>query len=86
MKNFSIKPSNESISKPEVKINKSLSKVEDTTNIEAWTIEIIYNCIKNNPGTIDITLTVSPDHCLPFDINWKKVCKESSKLENIKTE
>ena len=78
-KNFAIKSSNEAISKPDVKINKSLSKVEDKTNIEAWTIEIIYNCMKNNPGTTEVVLTVSPDHCVPFDLHWKKVCKETSK-------
>jgi len=78
IKNITIKSSNEAISKPDIKILKTISKVEDSTNIETWTIEVIYNCNKNNPGIIDVIMTVSPDHCVPFNLYWKKNCKETS--------
>lgn len=65
--------------KPEVKLLHSLIKDEETNNIETSTIEIKYNCQINNPGTADIIMTVSPDHCIPFDLHWKKICSNKSK-------
>jgi hypothetical protein len=61
-----------------------MSKVEEKTNIESWTIEVVYNCIKSTPsGEVEITMTIFPDHCVPFDLYWKKECKETSKKNVI---
>lgn len=79
----SISSSDPKISKPEHKIIKSIGKIEDNTNIESWTIEIMYNCNKENRGEVDIIMTVSPDHCMPFSLYWKKNCRQATLKPSI---